>query len=151
MVVPAHCNWGSLRRIGGFILVLLFCHAKLRALVKNDYKNPFVLVLLSTVFLMPFYPAHLEPSWEKQSRSAPGRRADGGRRVSVIQPSIAVSSLSFTWPQGSHTSNVTISVLGRLTWCFSPFLGRIGNWKRGPSAQNRPVFGWCWCCFGLIT
>lgn len=46
-------------------------------------------------------------------------------RVSSHSASIAVSSLS-TWPGVSYQPLI-FSVLGRLTWCFSPFLGGVAT------------------------
>lgn len=96
---PAHCNWGSLREgLGGFILVLLFCHAKLRTFeAKTTIKTPLFLCHKHCLFLMPFY----QPTWSPAERSRAGSPREGGRmvagRVSSHSASIAVSSLS-TWP-----------------------------------------------------
>ena len=73
--------------IGGFILLLLFCHAKLRAFeAKTTIKTPLLLCLKHCLFLMPFY----QPTWSPAERSRAGSPREGGRMVAggcqVIQP-----------------------------------------------------------------
>lgn len=135
---------------GGFILVLLFCHVKLRAFeAKTTIKTPLFLCHKHCLFLMPFY----QPTWSPAERSRAGSPREGGRmvagRVSSHSASIAVSSLS-TWP-GVTYQQCHHQCSGQAHLVLLSLPGWGGNWKCGPSAQNRLVFGWCWCCFGLIT